>query len=209
MSVPILRSYRIAHRLHVPAAFNYPHAEVTYKSCELALRAPSAVHYRRKLHEQQLQRRKQRQLQQTSGTGKNNNSKDRDKEKGKSKETANTDNPSTAQTGDTSEVTSSQGQAHRTPTSPSSSSSTTSNLGPREPASNLASAVRKHFNAQQLNEADTLARFIYVVQQNGRQVRTEGSEGDGRGSWMGSQGRAARKSDAPWGDVGFRLRFRP
>ncbi|OAP59752.1 hypothetical protein AYL99_04754 [Fonsecaea erecta] len=189
MSVPILRSYRIAHRLHVPAAFNYPHAEVTYKSCDLALRAPSAVHYRRKQHELQLQRRKQRQSKQTTGTGKSHRSKDRDKEKGKIKGAAHTDKlssiaPSIAQTADPPEVTSDQG--HGTPPSPSSSSSTTTNLGPREPASNLATAVRKHFNAQQLSEADTIARFIYVVQQNGRQVRTEGSEGDGSGYFMGS-----------------------
>lgn len=216
MSVPILRSYRIAHRLHVPAAFNYPHAEITYKSCDLALRSPSAVYYRRKQHELQLQRRKQRQSKQTNGTGKTNKSKDRDKEKGKSKETANADKPSSiapsiAQTGNPPEITSNQGphNSNGTPPSPSPSFSTTTTLGPREPASNLATAVRKHFNAQQLSEADTIARFIYVVQQNGRQVRTEGSEGDGSGYWMGSQGRAARRSDAPGGDVGFRLRFRP
>ncbi|EXJ53531.1 uncharacterized protein A1O5_13202 [Cladophialophora psammophila CBS 110553] len=214
MSVPILRSYRIAHRLPVPAAFNCPHAEVTYKACELALRAPSAVYYRRKQREQHLLRRKHRQSQQTNGTGKNNKPKDRDKEKDKSKETSNTDkassiSPSIAQTVEPPEPPpSNQAQGHHTPSSPS-STTTTMNLGPREPASNLANAVRKHFNAQQLSEADTIARFIYVVQQNGRQVRTEGSEGDGSGYWMGSQGRAMRRIDGPGGDVGFRLRFRP
>ncbi|KIW80871.1 hypothetical protein Z517_03894 [Fonsecaea pedrosoi CBS 271.37] len=214
MSVPILRSYRIAHRLHVPAAFHYPHADITYQSCEVALRAPSAVQYRRKQHEQQLQRRKQRLSQQTNGSGKDNKSKEREKERGKSKETGNTDKRSSTahsitQPGDHPEVTSSQGQGHGPTLSPSSPSSTTTNLGPREPPSHLASAVRQHFNAQQLSEADTIARFIYVVQQNGRQVRTEGSEGDGSGYWMGSQGRAARRNDVPGGDVGFRLRFRP
>ncbi|KIW86867.1 uncharacterized protein Z519_12488 [Cladophialophora bantiana CBS 173.52] len=214
MSVPILRSYRTAHRLHVPAAFNYPHAEVTYKSCELALRAPSAVYYRRKQREQHLQRRKHRQSQQTNGTCKNNKPKDRDKEKGKSKETSNTHkasciSPSIAQVVEPPDpLPSNQGQGQHAPSSPS-SSTTSIYLGPREPASNLANVVRKHFNAQQLSEADTIARFIYVVQQNGRQVWTEGSEGDGSGYWMGSQGRAVRRIDGPGGDVGFRLRFRP
>jgi len=69
--------------------------------------------------------------------------------------------------------------------------------------------VRKHFNAQQLSEADTIARFTYVVQQAGRPVWTEGCEGDSTGFWMGSHGREVRKADGPGGEVGFRLRFRP
>ena len=73
----------------------------------------------------------------------------------------------------------------------------------------LAMAVRKHFNAQQLNEAETVAKFIYVARNSSSRgaVRTEGSAGDGNGWWMGSQGREIRKCDG--GEVGFRLRFRP
>lgn len=39
-------------------------------------------------------------------------------------------------------------------------------LGPTS-ANILATSIRKHFNAQQLNEADTIARFSYVVRQQG------------------------------------------
>jgi hypothetical protein len=85
----------------------------------------------------------------------------------------------------------------------------TTYLGPREPPSHLATSVRKHFNAQQLHEAETIARFIYVVQQGGQRVWTEGCEGDGTGYWMGSHGRQVRKIDAPGGEAGFSLRFRP
>lgn len=205
MPTPILRSYRIAHRLSVPPAFNQPHAEVTYRSSEIALRAPSAVHYRRKLRGQQHHRRKLRRAP-TNGLGKSNTS--REQEKGKSKHS----NPNKPPTVDLSIAQSIEPPDHapdpdHPPSSPS--SSVTTYLGPREPTSHLANAVRKHFNAQQLSEADTIARFIYVVQQNGRAVRTEGSRGDGSGHWMGSQGREVRRNDGPGGETGFRLRFRP
>lgn len=39
-------------------------------------------------------------------------------------------------------------------------------IGPTS-ATTLFTSVRKHFNAQQLNEADTIARFSYVVRQQG------------------------------------------
>lgn len=81
--------------------------------------------------------------------------------------------------------------------------------GRQHPAA-LANSVRKHFNAQQLNETETIARFTYVVHQgaaHARGVKTEGSEGDGAGWWMGSHGRAVKKGEG--GEVGFRLRFRP
>ena len=211
--VPILRTYRMAHRLPVPTAFDHPHTEITYKSSEIAKRAPSAVYYRRKLHEQHLQRRRARLAQQTNGAGKSIGNKS--KEKGKAKETPTTDKPSNTSLSIAQSI---EPPDHNHPPSEQdrssiSSTSASAYLGPRLPASNLASAVRKHFNAQQLvgGEADTIARFIYVVQQNGstRQVRTEGSEGDGTGYWMGSNGREQRKVDGPGGEVGFRLRFRP
>lgn len=81
----------------------------------------------------------------------------------------------------------------------------------KQPPSHLASTVRKHFNAQQLSEAETVARFAYVVRQSrsGGSVAVEGSDGDGGGWWMGSQGREVRRADSGWGEVGFRVRFRP
>ncbi|OCT50925.1 hypothetical protein CLCR_08830 [Cladophialophora carrionii] len=216
MPVAVLRTYRIAHRLPVPAAFNQPHAELAYKSSDVGQRAPSVVYYRRKLHEQHLQRRRarqtQQQQQQTNGTGKTHGSKS--KEKGKLKDTSMTDASSNTS------LTIAQSIEPPDPNHPASerdassvSSGPSTYLGPNQPVSNLAAVVRKHFNAQQLigGEADTIARFIYVVQQNGssRQVRTEGSEGDGSGYWMGGNGREQRRVDGPGGEVGFRLRFRP
>jgi len=191
MPTSILRTYRIAHRLPVPAAFNHGHAELTYTSSELALRAPSAVQARRKLRDQKHQRRKLQQAQ-TNGTGKSSKSKDKGKERS-----------SVAQSIEAPDQNSEQASTL--------SSATTSStyLGRREPATHLANSIRKHFNAQQLSEADTIARFIYVVQQHGKSVATEGSAGDGTGSWMGSHGRQVRKIDGPGGEVGFRLRFRP
>jgi hypothetical protein len=212
MPVPILRTYRIAHRLPVPAAFNHPHADLAYKLSDIGKRAPSAVYYRRKLHEQHLQRRKARQGQQANGTGKTNGSKV--KQKGKSNDTSMAERPSSTSLSIAQSIEPPDPSHPPSERDASSISSTLSTyLGPHQPASNLASAVRKHFNAQQLvgGEADTIARFIYVVQHNGssRQVRTEGSEGDGSGNWMGSNGREQRKVDGPGGEVGFRLRFRP
>jgi hypothetical protein len=212
MPVPILRTYRIAHRLPVPAAFNHPHADLAYKLSDIGKRAPSAVYYRRKLHEQHLQRRKARQGQQANGTGKTNGSKA--KQKGKSKDTSMAEGPSSTSLPIAQSIEPPDPSHPPSERDASSISSTLSTyLGPHQPASNLASAVRKHFNAQQLvgGEADTIARFIYVVQHNGssQQVRTEGSEGDGSGNWMGSNGREQRKVDGPGGEVGFRLRFRP
>ena len=191
MPTSILRTYRIAHRLPVRAAFNHGHAELTYTSSELALRAPSAVQARRKLRDQKHQRRKLQQAQ-TNGTGKSSKSKDKGKER-------------------LSVTQSIEAPDHNSEQASTLSSATSSStyLGRREAATHLANSIRKHFNAQQLSEADTIARFIYVVQQHGKSVATEGSAGDGTGSWMGSHGRQVRKIDGPGGEVGFRLRFRP
>ena len=206
MPIPVLRSYRIAHRLPVPAAFNYPHADLTYRSSDVARCAPSAVYYRRKLHEQDLRRRKLRQTQPANGTNKSSGTKS--KEKGKAKAAAAENSSSISLSiAQSIEPPDEQDQLSK------SSVAVTTYVGPRLPASHLTSAVRKHFNAQQLvgGEADTIARFIYVVQQNAtsRVVRTEGSEGDGEGYWMSGNGREQRRVDGPGGEVGFRLRFRP
>jgi hypothetical protein len=218
---PILRTYRFAYRLRVPTAYSYPHAELTYKSNEAALRAPSVVFHRRKLHEQHMLRKRAREEAQTTTNSSKSRTKS-SKEKVKAKEpsdstghaSADAQQESIAQSIEHSDPDLQSTKSHLRPPSPSSSSNTsTTYLGPRIPATNLASAVRKHFNAQQVvgTEGDTIARFIYVVQQNGssKQVWTEGSEGDGTGFWMGSNGREVKKVDGPGGEVGFRLRFRP
>lgn len=206
----ILRTYQVAHRLPVPSTLNHPHADLTYTSSPVALRAPSAVQARRKMREQKHQRRNLNlQQAQTNGTststGKNSNSKS--KEKDKAKEASAGGGGANANLNSNESAPDHSSEQASTLSSSATSSSTF--LGPREPVSQLANSVRKHFNAQQLSEADTIARFIYVVQQNGRTVRTEGSGGDGTGFWMGSHGRQARRIDGPGGEVGFRLRFRP
>lgn len=79
----------------------------------------------------------------------------------------------------------------------------------RQNPQHLAAAVRKHFNAQQLNEAETISRFIYVARNSASRdiVSTEGSAGDGHGYIMGSHGREVRRGEG--GEPGFRLRFAP
>ncbi len=81
-------------------------------------------------------------------------------------------------------------------------------IGKQTPAT-LATTIRKHFNAQQLSEAETVARFSYVVRQTKAKeaMRLGVSDGDGMGHWMGSHGREVRRGEG--GEVGFRLRFRP
>jgi hypothetical protein len=188
--------------------FNHPHADLAYKSSEVAQRAPSAVYYRRKLHEQNVQRRKLRQSHQQTANGPSSKSNGiKTKEKGKLKDRADKVSNASLSIAQSIEPPDDQDRASTSTTTPS------TYLGPRVPAWHLASAVRKHFNAQQLagGEADTIARFIYVVQQNASSsvVRTEGSEGDGEGYWMGSNGREQKRIDGPGGEAGFRLRFRP
>ncbi|KAK5052567.1 hypothetical protein LTR84_002432 [Exophiala bonariae] len=213
----VLRTYRIAYRLQAPSTFCHPHADIIHKSSSIALRSPSAVLARRRLREEKHRRRKV-DLQQLNGSSVATNnkvakSKNKKKDKDKSKdvnslETSSTVGSALAQSIEPPDGTQSTDPSQPHPPSSPSSTSTTY-LGPREPSSQLAVSVRKHFNAQQVSEADTIARFTYVVQQAGRSVWTEGCEGDGAGSWMGSHGREIRKADGPGGEVGFRLRFRP
>ncbi|KEF59729.1 uncharacterized protein A1O9_04575 [Exophiala aquamarina CBS 119918] len=221
----VLRTYRTAYRLHVPSTFSHPHADIIYNSSQTGLRAPSAVLARRRLREEKHRRRKLDHDQQINGTtttssnkiGKSKNNlrqgeKDKTMTKELNAETSSTTGSTVAQSIEPPDATQSsdQTQARTQPHPPSSPSSTsTTYLGPREPGSQLAAVVRKHFNAQQVSEADTIARFTYVVQQAGRSVWTEGCGGDSTGYWMGSHGREVRKADGPGGEVGFRLRFRP
>lgn len=220
----VLRTYRIAYRLQAPSTFCHAHADIIHKSSATALRSPSAVLARRRLREEKHRRRKLDHLQLVNDTstttsnkpGKSKNKSrraDKDKDKDGSKtstlETSSTVGSTVAQSIEPPDATQSTTQSQPHPPSSPSSTSTTTYLGPPEPSSQLAVSVRKHFNAQQVSEADTIARFTYVLQQVGRPVWTEGCEGDGAGSWMGSHGREVRKADGPGGEVGFRLRFRP
>ncbi len=82
----------------------------------------------------------------------------------------------------------------------------------------LASMVRRHFNSQQVSEADVIANFVYVVRHSstpakgGDAVGMKGSKVLGIGPFepeagceIGSSGREEDKRK----DLGFRLRFKP
>jgi hypothetical protein len=84
----------------------------------------------------------------------------------------------------------------------------------------LASAVRRHFNSQQVSEGDVIAKFVYVVRHSGSAAKAGGT---GAVGISGSKiiGIGAAEADAGWEigssgrfedrrrDIGFRLRFRP
>ena len=84
----------------------------------------------------------------------------------------------------------------------------------------IASAVRRHFNSQQVSEGDVIAKFVYVVRHSGSAAKAGGI---GAVGMSGSKiiGVGASEADAGWEignsgreedkrrDIGFRLRFRP
>ena len=86
--------------------------------------------------------------------------------------------------------------------------------------SQLASAIRRHFNSQQVNETDVIAKFVYVVKRSSSAAKAGGTGAVGikgskiigigaaeadSGLEIGSSGREEDKRR----DIGFRLRFRP
>ena len=199
-----LSAYRIAYHLPTAPSYTHPHADILYKTSLTAMRAPSQIQARKRMLEaRQQQRRKAAQPQNS---------------KKKAKATAADKNSDTSKENDPPDAIdkingdgSGSGSGTGTP-DPFDASGIP--LPPveqieRQNPQHLASAVRKHFNAQQLNEAETISRFIYVARNNtGRDtVKTEGSEGDLHGHIMGSHGREVRRGEG--GEPGFRLRFRP
>jgi Sin3 binding region of histone deacetylase complex subunit SAP30 len=218
----ILRSYRNAYHLPTATAYINPHAELIYKSSRTALRAPSSVLARRRLRD--LKHQRQKAAAATNGSSHastNGKLKSKGKDKHKEQDPDADPQPDTNFLKPPSPNPNPHSGPSRSLDGTSDASPPTSQLhllsnnaiqpeyiGRQTPVS-LATAVRKHFNAQQLSEAETVARFAYVVRQtrNRESTRTEGSEGDGHGFWMGSHGREFRKGEG--GEVGFRLRFRP
>ena len=84
--------------------------------------------------------------------------------------------------------------------------------------SQLASTVRRHFNSQQVSEADVIAKFVYVVRHSNTPAKNGGATGmkgskvlgigpfEPEAGWeIGSSGREEDKRR----DLGFRLRFKP
>jgi hypothetical protein len=212
MSPSILHTYRTAYKLSTPSSYTHSHAELIYASSRTALRSPSAVLARQRLRDLKHQRRKSNGNAISKDT---NKSKEKEKDDSTSNNTANEHilkPPSPPQPSNLSQTQSHTVESAPSPsaihTQPSLSIVSEAHIG-RQPPAALSNTVRKHFNAQQLSEAETVARFAYVVRQtrNPEHVRTEGSDGDGAGFWMGSQGREIRRGEG--GEVGFRLRFRP
>jgi hypothetical protein len=195
---PVLHAYAFTHRLPIPAPYTHPHAELLYKSSEVALRSPSQVAARRKLHDLKAARRRDSTVGSSLLKGKET-LKERERSSERLKQVGENSNSVTAVPAPTSSATSTQRQA---------------------PAS-LALAVRRHFNSAQVNEGDAIARFLYVVRHGGHgdgDIRLIGGDGDGKGRVIGSAGRAVDRGlgisgDGKQGgggcDLGFRLRFRP
>ncbi|RMZ79276.1 hypothetical protein DV737_g3508, partial [Chaetothyriales sp. CBS 132003] len=215
VSVTVLHTYRTAYRLPTQSSHTHPHADLIYKSSRTALRSPSAVLARRKLHDLKHQRRKA--AHQPANTLSKSRSRGREKDKD-TDSSSNSDHllkPYAAAQAD--------GHSHNQPDNPTTSpdASTSTDQSParptiipeyigKQPPTSLATAVRKHFNAQQLNEATVVSRFTYIAKQargDHAAIRTDGSAGDGGGCWMGTHGRETRRGNG--GDVGFRLRFTP
>lgn len=86
--------------------------------------------------------------------------------------------------------------------------------------SQLASAVRRHFNSQQVSEGDVIAKFVYVARHSGSGAKAGGlgaigisgpkilggSTAEADAGWeIGSSGREEDRRR----DIGFRLRFGP
>lgn len=206
-SLPIhaLHSYRSAYRLQIPSSYPKPHAELLYKSCDIALRSPSQCLARKKAHDLKLYRKKQLDHSsgrvQTNGIAKSTKtSRTKDlivkrKEKDNDTDMSNlpsilieeppspTSHPSQQ---DSSSIPNTADNVSRK--SPTISTGTAQleeepgeeivppSLNQADPIStvigsvsstSLATSIRTHFNAQQVNEAETIARFTYVVRQQG------------------------------------------
>lgn len=227
----------------IPGSYTQPHADLLYKSSDVALRAPSAVLARRKLRDLKLHRKHLSQInghsqvngiRKTSRTSKQKE-KSREKElqddasderrKSSLTETTSKDktqensiaqsieplSPMTTQAipaGSQHTATSATADNASTNTGSDQNSNSNPNLPPstlnqsdpeatiigRQPSASAAMAIRKHFNAQPLNEVETIARFTYVVRQQGSSVL---SHHHGRGGQAGpSSTQAAGGSSA-------------
>lgn len=199
-----LSAYRIAYHLPTAPGYTQPHADILYRSSLAAMRAPSQVQTRKRMLEARQQQRQK--AAQPPPSKKKSKVSAADKNSDTSKEN---DPPDAVDRANADGSGSGSGSGTPDPFDSSGVPLPPVEQIERQSPQQLASAVRKHFNAQQLNEAETISRFIYVARHSIGQdnVRTEGSEGDGHGYIMGGHGREIRRSEG--GEPGFRLRFRP
>lgn len=215
-----LHNYRSAYRLQIPSSYTNNQAELLYKSCDLALRAPSQVLARRKAYDLKLYKRRQAQQasnsrSQLNGVSKSRSTKSKEKRKKEPDSTkperANTrlalrEPPSPTSNSHSNPANSNADAASNPPESVVSTSRKSPTVETEEqnhaqepdqpqdqqvlsipatlnqhnplstvlgstPANSLQTSIRKHFNAQHLNEAETIARFTYVVRQQGSDVQ--------------------------------------
>lgn len=199
-----LSAYRIAHHLPTAPSYTHPHADILYKTSLTAMRAPSQVQARKRMLEARQQQRQKAAQPPASKKKAKTNAADRNSDTSKENDPPDVTD---RQNGDGSG--SASGNVTPEPFDSSGTALPPVEQIERQNPQHLASAVRKHFNAQQLNEAETISRFIYVARNSTGHdmVQTEGSAGDGHGSIMGSHGREVRRGEG--GEPGFRLRFRP
>ena len=185
-----LHTYRHAHRLATPSAYIHPHADLIFASSRTGLRSPSSVAARRKLRDAKNQAR--RKDGSSAGV-----SKHKDRERSSDRLKTISSNINSAFAAQSNQFSGPEGKITHI---------------------QLASTVRRHFNSQQVSEADVIANFVYVVRHSstlakgGDAVGIKGSKVLGIGpfepeaGWeIGSNGREEDKRR----DLGFRLRFKP
>ena len=191
----ILHTYRHAHHLQTPSAYNNPHADLILASSRIGLRSPSSVTARRKLRDAKHHARRK-----DAAAVEASKHKDRERSSDRLKEITAINNAT--QAGVITGVTALTGAAGKAT------------------HSQLASAVRRHFNSQQVSEGDVIAKFVYVVRHSGSAAKAGGigavgisgskiigvSATEADAGWM--VGRSGREEDRRR-DIGFRLRFRP
>jgi len=192
----ILHTYRSAYRLPTASAHINPHADLILASSRTGLRSPSSVTARRKIRDAKHHARRK-------DAAAPDPSKHKDRERSSERLKG---------------ITATSNQTNQTLVA----SSTNTSIGVEGKAthSQLASAVRRHFNSQQVSEADVIAKFVYVVRHSGSVARAGGTGAIGisgskivgigvaeadAGCEIGSSGREEDKRR----DIDFRLRFRP
>lgn len=191
----VLHTYRHAHHLQTSSAYINPHADLILASSRTGLRSPSSVTARRKRRDAKHHARRKDTTAVVSSK-----QKDRERSSDRLKGITTATNAT---------------QALVTP-----SANASTGAAGKATHSQLASAVRRHFNSQQVSEGDVIAKFVYVVRHS-RSVAKAG--GTGAVGISGSKiiGVGATEADAGWEigsggreedkrrDLGFRLRFVP
>jgi hypothetical protein len=189
----ILHAYRHAYQLDSASAYTNPHADLILSSSRTGLRSPSSVLTRRKIREARRRRRE------AEGAA---SSKAKDNERSSDRLKVFNNNVQSQAT--TAQIENAAGRG-----------------GVRQPHTQLALSIRRHFNSQQVIEGDVIAKFVYVVRHSnaaatlgggsgvvgmaGSKVLAIGPNEIDTGWEMASSGREEDRRR----DLGFRLRFRP